>query len=35
MRITRRVVTASLLALALSAPAFAADEPLILISVPG
>ena len=30
MRITRRVVTASLLAMALSAPAFAADKPLIL-----
>jgi ribose transport system substrate-binding protein/inositol transport system substrate-binding protein len=35
MRFTRRVVTASLLAMALSAPAFAADKPLILISVPG
>ena len=35
MRITRRVVTASLLAMALSAPAFAADKPPILISVPG
>ena len=35
MRITRRVVTASLLAMALSAPAFAADKPLILLSVPG
>jgi inositol transport system substrate-binding protein len=35
MRITRRVVTASLLAIALSAPAFAADDkPLILLSVP-
>ena len=35
MRFTRRVVTASLLAMALSAPAFAADKPLILLSVPG
>ena len=35
MRITRRVVTASLLAMALSAPAFAADKPTILVSVPG
>jgi ribose transport system substrate-binding protein/inositol transport system substrate-binding protein len=35
MRITRRVLTASLLAMALAAPAFAADKPLILISVPG
>jgi ABC-type sugar transport system substrate-binding protein len=34
MRFTRRVVTASLLAMALSAPAFAADKPLILLSVP-
>ncbi len=34
MRLTRRVVTASLLAMALSAPAFAADKPLILLSVP-
>jgi ABC-type sugar transport system substrate-binding protein len=34
MRITRRVVTASLLAMALSAPAFAADKPLILLSIP-
>lgn len=34
MRITRRVLTASLLAMALSAPAFAADKPLILLSVP-
>ena len=35
MRLTRRVVTASLLAMALSAPAFADDKPLILLSVPG
>ena len=35
MRFTRRVVTASLLAMALSAPAFAADKPTILVSVPG
>jgi inositol transport system substrate-binding protein len=35
MRITRRVVTASLLAMALSAPAFADDKPLILLSIPG
>ena len=35
MHITRRLVTASLLAMALSAPAFAADKPLILLSVPG
>src|SRR5580700_5048914 len=35
MRITRRFATASLLALALSAPAFAADKPTILVSVPG
>jgi inositol transport system substrate-binding protein len=35
MRITRRIVTASLLAMALAAPAFADDKPLILISVPG
>jgi len=34
MRITRRVLTASLLAMALSAPAFADDKPLILLSVP-
>lgn len=34
MRFTRRIVTASLLAIALSAPAFAADKPLILLSVP-
>jgi len=34
MRFTRRVLTASLLAMALSAPAFAADKPLILLSVP-
>ncbi len=35
MRFTRRVVTASLLAMALAAPAFAADKPTILVSVPG
>ena len=35
MRFTRRVVTASLLAIALSAPAFADDKPLILLSIPG
>src|SRR5271168_911343 len=35
MRFTRRVVTASLLAMALSAPAFADDKPTILVSVPG
>jgi inositol transport system substrate-binding protein len=35
MRITRRVVTASLLAMALSAPALADDKPLVLLSVPG
>jgi inositol transport system substrate-binding protein len=34
MRFTRRVVTASLLAIALSAPAFADDKPLILLSIP-
>jgi inositol transport system substrate-binding protein len=35
MRITRRVLTASLLAMALSTPAFADDKPLVLLSVPG
>jgi inositol transport system substrate-binding protein len=35
MRITRRTATAAILAMALSAPAFAADKPLILLSVPG
>jgi inositol transport system substrate-binding protein len=35
MRFTRRVVTASLLAMALSAPALADDKPLILLSIPG
>ena len=35
MRITRRILTASLLAMALAAPAFAEDKPLILVSVPG
>ena len=35
MRITRRIATASLLALALAGPAFADDKPLILLSVPG
>ncbi len=34
MRITRRIVTASLLAMALAAPAFADDKPTILLSVP-
>ena len=34
MRFTRRVLTASLLAMALSVPAFADDKPLILLSVP-
>ena len=35
MRITRRTATAGLLALALTAPAFADDKPTILASVPG
>src|SRR5271166_4942414 len=35
MRITRRIVTASLFAMALAAPAFAEDKPAILASVPG
>src|ERR1700684_578603 len=35
MRFTRRIATAGLLALALSAPAFAQDKPTILVSVPG
>src|ERR1700761_7615652 len=35
MLFTRRVLTASLLAIALSAPAFADDKPLVLLSVPG
>src|SRR5271156_2139691 len=35
MRITRRIATAGVLALALSAPAFAEDKPTILVSVPG
>ena len=35
MRITRRIATAGILALALAAPAFADDKPTILISVPG
>jgi ribose transport system substrate-binding protein/inositol transport system substrate-binding protein len=35
MRITRRIAIAGALALALAAPAFAADKPTILISVPG
>src|ERR1700677_39907 len=35
MRITRRIATAGVLALALSAPAFAQDKPTILVSVPG
>ena len=35
MRITRRIATAGLMAMALAAPAFADDKPLILVSVPG
>jgi ABC-type sugar transport system substrate-binding protein len=35
MRITRRVLTAGLMAIALSAPAFADEKPTILLSVPG
>jgi ABC-type sugar transport system substrate-binding protein len=35
MRMTRRIATASLLAMALAAPAFADDKPMILVSVPG
>ena len=35
MRITRRIAVASLMAMALAAPAFAEDKPLILVSVPG
>ncbi len=35
MRITRRIAIASLMAMALAAPAFADDKPLILVSVPG
>src|SRR5271165_1722325 len=35
MRITRRLATAGLLALALAAPAFADEKPSILVSVPG
>ena len=35
MRINRRVFTASLLAMALSTPAFADEKPLVLLSVPG
>ena len=35
MRITRRIATASILAMGLAAPAFADDKPLILLSVPG
>src|SRR5579871_3330444 len=34
MRIDRRIATVGLLALALAAPAFADDKPLILLSVP-
>ena len=34
MRIDRRIATVGLLALALATPAFAADKPLILLSVP-
>ncbi|HKN28815.1 MAG TPA: substrate-binding domain-containing protein, partial [Roseiarcus sp.] len=35
MRITRRIATATLLAMALAAPAFADEKPTILASVPG
>jgi inositol transport system substrate-binding protein len=35
MRMTRRTAVASLMALALAAPAFAEDKPMILASVPG
>jgi ribose transport system substrate-binding protein/inositol transport system substrate-binding protein len=35
MRITRRILTASLLAAALATPAFADDKPLVLLSLPG
>jgi ribose transport system substrate-binding protein/inositol transport system substrate-binding protein len=35
MRIPRRIATAGLMAMALSAPAIADDKPLILLSVPG
>ena len=35
MRITRRIAIASFMAIALAAPAFADDKPLILLSVPG
>jgi inositol transport system substrate-binding protein len=35
MRFTRRIATASLLAMAFSVPAFADDKPTILVSVPG
>ena len=35
MRLTRRIALASLLAATLSIPAFAADKPIILASVPG
>ena len=35
MRITRRIAVAGVLATALAAPAFAADQPSILVSVPG
>jgi ABC-type sugar transport system substrate-binding protein len=35
MRITRRIFTASALAAALAAPAFADDKPLVLLSLPG
>ena len=35
MLITRRLLTASLMAMALAAPAFAEDKPLILLSLPG
>ena len=35
MRITRRIAIASFMAIALAAPAFADDKPMILLSVPG
>ena len=35
MRFTRRIATASLLAMAFSVPALADDKPTILVSVPG
>ena len=35
MRITRRLAIAGAMAMALAAPAFADDKPIILVSVPG